>query len=292
MCGCAQAGAPISNASRPSWTRTKPMANEPETWLERAESRLRAAELAPKVEEVGRVISIADGIATISGLRSARLDEVLRLESGQFSFVHTLGPDAISCVLLDPAEGVAAGAAVHRTGEVVRAPVGPGLLGRVVDPLGRPLDEGGAIEADAFAPIERPAPAIIDRAAVTEPVQTGILVIDALFALGRGQRELIIGDRAIGKTAIAIDTIINQKTSDIVCIYVAIGQKSSSIRRAIDAIHGGAPERCIVVVAPAASSPGLQWIAPFAAMTMAEYFRDRGQHALIVFDDLSKHAAT
>jgi len=269
------------------------MANEPETWLERAESRLRAAELAPKVEEVGRVISIADGIATISGLRSARLDEVLRLESGQFSFVHTLGPDAISCVLLDPAEGVAAGAAVHRTGEVVRAPVGPGLLGRVVDPLGRPLDEGGAIEADAFAPIERPAPAIIDRAAVTEPVQTGILVIDALFALGRGQRELIIGDRAIGKTAIAVDTIINQKNTDLIAVYIAVGQKTASVARVIEAVRAhGAPERTIFVVADASATPGLQWIAPFAGFTMAEYFRDRGQHALVVIDDLTKHAAT
>jgi len=142
-------------------------------------------------------------------------------------------------------------------------------------------------------PIERPAPAIIDRDAVVEPVQTGLAVVDTLFALGRGQRELIIGDRAIGKTTIGIDTIINQKTSDMVCVYVAVGQKTSSVRRAIDAIRRhGAPQRCIIVVASAASSPGLQWIAPFAAMTMAEYFRDRGQHALIVIDDLTKHAAT
>jgi F-type H+/Na+-transporting ATPase subunit alpha len=175
----------------------------------------------------------------------------------------------------------------------VRTPVGPELLGRVVDPLGRPLDGKGPISTKATMPIERPAPAIIDRDLVVEPVQTGLVVIDALFALGRGQRELIIGDRAIGKTTVGIDTIINQKASDIFCIYVAIGQKSSSVRRAIDDIFGGgARERCLVVVAEAASSPGLQWIAPFAAMTMAEYFRDRGQHALIVIDDLTKHAAT
>ena len=175
----------------------------------------------------------------------------------------------------------------------MRVPVGPALLGRVVDSLGRPLDGKGPVATDTLEPIERPAPAIIDRDLVTQPVQTGLVVVDTLFALGRGQRELIIGDRAIGKTTIAIDTIINQKTSDIVCVYVAVGQKSSSVRRAIDAIHaGGAPERCIIVVAGSASSPGLQWIAPFAGFTMAEYFRDRGQHALVVVDDLTKHAAS
>ena len=186
-----------------------------------------------------------------------------------------------------------AGDWVRGTGDVVRAPVGPELLGRVVDPLGRPIDGKGPISTKTSMPIQRPAPAIIDRDLVVQPVQTGLLVIDALFALGRGQRELIIGDRAIGKTTIGIDTIINQKSSDLICIYVALGQKSSSVRRAVDAIFAeGAPERCLVVVAEAASSPGLQWIAPFAAFTMAEYFRDRGQHALVVIDDLTKHAAT
>ncbi len=147
--------------------------------------------------------------------------------------------------------------------------------------------------SNSYAPIERPAPPIIDRDFVTEPVQTGVLVIDAMFALGRGQRELIIGDRAIGKTALAVDTIINQKRSDIICVYVAVGQKSSTVKRIIEAIHThGAPERCIFIVASASSAPGLQWIAPFAGVTMAEYFRDRGGHALVVIDDLSKHAAT
>jgi F-type H+-transporting ATPase subunit alpha len=175
----------------------------------------------------------------------------------------------------------------------VRVPVGPALLGRIVDPLGRPLDGKGPIATDMREPIERPAPAIVDRDLVTQPVQTGLVVVDTLFALGRGQRELIIGDRAVGKTTIAIDTIINQKTSDMLCVYVAVGQKTSSVRRAIDAITAfGALERCIIVVAGSSSSPGLQWIAPFAAFTMAEYFRDRGQHALIVVDDLTKHAAS
>jgi F-type H+-transporting ATPase subunit alpha len=167
------------------------------------------------------------------------------------------------------------------------------LLGRTIDPLGRPLDSGGTIEAESHEPVERPAPAIIDRDFVSEPVQTGLLVVDSMFALGRGQRELIVGDRAIGKTAIAVDCIINQKSSDIICVYVAVGQKSSTVKRVINAIQmHGAPERCIFVVAGASAPPGLQWIAPFSGFTMAEYFRDRGQHALVVIDDMTKHAST
>jgi F-type H+-transporting ATPase subunit alpha len=205
----------------------------------------------------------------------------------------TLDRDALGCVLLDDIGGLEAGDRVHGTGEVVRVPVGPCLLGRIIDPLGRPLDEGGRVETRGYEPVERPAPAIIDRDFVSEPVQTGLLVLDSMFALGRGQRELIIGDRAIGKTAIAIDCIINQKASDIVCVYVAVGQKSSTVKRVISAIQGhGAPERCIFIVANASAAPGLQWIAPFSAFTMAEYFRDRGAHALVVIDDMTKHAAT
>ncbi len=262
-------------------------------WLNRARATLGAAALGAQAEQIGRVEEVGDGIALVSGLLNLGLDELLRFGKGQFGFAQALDRDRVGCVLLDDVDGVEAGDTVRGTGDVVRVPVGPGLLGRVVDPLGRPLDGKGPVAAETLEPIERPAPAIIDRDLVVQPVQTGLVVIDALFALGRGQRELIIGDRAIGKTAIAIDTIINQKGSDIVCVYVAVGQKSSSVRRAIDAIHGrGAAERCIVVVAGAADSPGLQWIAPFAGMTMAEYFRDRGQHALVVIDDLTKHAAT
>jgi F-type H+-transporting ATPase subunit alpha len=263
------------------------------TWLESARSRVATAALGPELAEVGRVTSVGDGIAFVSGLPSARLDEVLRFGSGQLGFAQTLEADRIGCVLLDDPDTLAAGEIVHGTGAVVRTPVGPALLGRVVDPLGRPLDNGGPIDAERHDPVERAAPAILDRALVTEPVQTGILVIDSLFPLGRGQRELIIGDRAIGKTAIAVDAIINQKSSDLICIYVAVGQKSSTVARVIDAIRRlGAPERCIFVVAAAAAAPGLQWIAPFAGMSIAEYFRDRGQHALVVIDDLTKHAAT
>ena len=264
-----------------------------DAWLQDAKSKVGATTLGARAERIGRVEDVGDGIALVSGLPNVRLDELLRFEKGQFGFAQVLETDRVGCVLLDDVDGVEAGDSVRGTGDVVRVPVGPALLGRVVDPLGRPLDGKGPIESHMRMPIERPAPSIIDRDLVVDPVQTGLVVIDALFALGRGQRELIIGDRAIGKTTIAIDTIINQKASDIVSVYVAVGQKSSSVRRAIDAIQGGAaPERCIIVVAGAASSPGQQWIAPFAGMTMAEYFRDSGGHALIVIDDLTKHAAT
>ena len=266
---------------------------EPQAWIERAEARLGAAKLGPKTEQVGRVEEIGDGVALVSGLPDVRLDELLRFDKGQFGFAQVLERDRIGCVVLDGAVTIEAGDKVRGIGDVVRVPVGPALLGRIVDPLGRPLDGKGPIAAAAMEPIERAAPEIIDRDLVIQPVQTGLIVIDTLLALGRGQRELIIGDRAIGKTTIAVDTIINQRTSDIVCVYVAIGQKSSSIRRAIDAIRThAAPERCIIVVAESSGAAGLQWIAPFAGFTMAEYFRDRGQHALIVLDDLSKHAAT
>ncbi len=264
-----------------------------ETWLREATKKVRASTLVPTLTHFGRVQSVGDGIARVSGLADVRLDELVRFERGQVGFATALDANAVSCVLLDDVEGVEAGARVFGTGEVVRVPVGEALLGRIVDPLGRPLDEASKIDAEAFVPIERSAPTIVDRDFVNEPVQTGVLVVDAMFALGRGQRELIVGDRAIGKTALAVDTIINQKRSDIVSIYVAIGQKSSTVKRVIDAISThGAPERCIFVVAEAASAPGLQWIAPFAGVTMAEYFRDRGGHALVVIDDLSKHAAT
>lgn len=262
-------------------------------WLKRASIRLGATLLGPEIEQIGRVEEVGDGIALVSGLSAVRQDELLRFDKGQFGFVQFLERDRIGCVLLDSVNTIEAGDRVRGTGDVVRVPVGPALLGRIVDPLGRPLDGKGAVMTDMLEPIERPAPSIIDRDLVTQPVQTGLMVVDTLFALGRGQRELIIGDRSTGKTTIAIDTIINQKASDLICVYVAVGQKTSSIRRAVDAIATfGDMQRCIVVVAGSASSPGLQWIAPFAAFTMAEYFRDRGQHALIVVDDLTKHAAS
>lgn len=262
-------------------------------WLEHAAERVAGASLGPSIEAWGHVQTVADGIAMVSGLASVRLDEVLRFQHGQLGFAQTLDRDLIGCVLLDDAEAVKAGDEVRGSGEVVRTLTGPGLLGRVVDPLGRPLDGGPPIVDGVPRPIDAPAPAIVERDLVTQPVQTGILTIDALFALGRGQRELIIGDRGTGKTAVAVDTIINQRASDLICVYAAVGQKSSTVARVINAIRThGAPEQCIFVIAAATASPGLQWIAPFAAMTMAEHFRDRGGHVLLVIDDLSKHAAT
>ena len=269
------------------------MRPDPPDWLTRARKVVARTALGPRTEHRGRVEEIADGVAMISGLRNVRLDEVLRFEGGQFGFARVLDPDRIGCVLLDATTRVEAGDAVFSTGEVVSVPVGEALLGRIVDPLGRPLDRKGTVLSETRLPIERPAPSIIERDLVTEPVQTGIVVVDTLFPLGRGQRELIVGDHSTGKTTLAIDTLIAQRDSDMICIYVAVGQKTSSVRRAIDALQAeGAFARCIVMVAGSAAAPGLQWIAPYAGMTMAEYFRDKGMHALVVIDDLSKHAAT
>jgi F-type H+-transporting ATPase subunit alpha len=273
---------------------TQPVPDPTEdAWLERSRATLARANLAPQAQTVGRVEHVADGIALISGLPDVRLNELLRFEGGRLGFALTLDADSIGAVLLDDSDAIAAGSRVAGTGQVVEVPVGAGLLGRVVDPLGRPLDRDEPVPAEAHMPIERPAPAIIERDLVTQPVATGILLIDALFAIGRGQRELIIGDRATGKTSIALDTIVNQKDSDVICVYVAIGQRATAVQRAIEAVRQhGAPERCVFVVASAAASAGLQWIAPFAGVTIAEYFRDRGQHALVVIDDLTRHAAT
>ncbi len=217
-------------------------------------TRCSRSALGPRAEHRGRVEEIGDGVAMISGLRDVRLDEVLRFQGGQVGFARVLDPDLIGCVLLDAATEVEAGDAVFGTGEVVNVPVGEALLGRIVDPLGRPLDGKGPIEAEAHLPIERPAPSIIERDLVTEPVQTGIVVVDTLFALGRGQRELIVGDHSTGKTTLAIDALIAQRDSDMICIYVAVGQKTSSVRRAIDALQAqGNFARCIVLVAGSAS---------------------------------------
>ncbi|MPW22557.1 F0F1 ATP synthase subunit alpha [Paraburkholderia sp. CNPSo 3157] len=262
-------------------------------WLSGKRDALERLALKARATSIGRVLHIADGIAFVSGLPDVALDERVEVEGGVRGFVHSLDAAVASIVLLDSGESVRAGMRVDRTGAVLDVPVGDALLGRVVDPLGRPLDGGDALKADGRLPVERPAPAIIERDFVHEPLETGVLIVDALFAIGRGQRELIIGDRATGKTSLAVDAIVNQKHSDVICVYVAVGQRATAVQRVIDAVRQhGAPERCIFVVASAASSPGLQWIAPFAGFSIAESFRDRGQHALIVIDDLTKHAAT
>nr|WP_319484874.1 F0F1 ATP synthase subunit alpha [uncultured Cohaesibacter sp.] len=262
-------------------------------WLAESRKKLAATTLAPDAEAIGSVMHVADGIARISGLPDVALGALLQFEEERFGFAQALDPDAIDAVMLDAATAVKAGDLVIDTGEVLQVPVGEALLGRVVDPLGRPLDGKDPAKCDTYLPVERPAPSIIERDLVSEPIETGILVLDSLFALGRGQRELIVGDRSTGKTSLAVDTMINQKHSDVICVYVAIGQRATAVERVISAMREyGKPERCIFVVSAASTAPGLQWLAPFAGMTMAEYFRDRGEHVLIVFDDLTRHAAT
>lgn len=261
--------------------------------LDPLKARIAGVQLGAESEERGKVIAIADGLATVDGLPGAELNEILTFSNGARGFVMTLEEDHLNVACLDPSDDVAAGTHVTRSGELASVPVGEHLFGRVLDPLGRPLDNGSMPEGSERLPVERPAPAIIDRDFVTEAVETGLLVVDALFALGRGQRELIIGERQTGKTSIAVDTIINQANSDIISIYVAIGQRTSAVRHVIDAVREhGRMEQTIFIVAEASAEPGLQWLAPFSATSIAEWFRDRGQHVLIVYDDLTKHAAT
>jgi F-type H+-transporting ATPase subunit alpha len=245
---------------------------------------------------IGRIERVGDDVASVRGLPDAQLGELLlfeRSDGGEpiVGIVLTLDPDLIGCAMLGPASGVGAGNLVRSTGAVASVPVGEKLLGRIVNALGVPLDGGPEIEGAGVEPVERPAPAIVDRDFVDTALNTGLLVIDAMLPLGRGQRELIIGDRETGKTAIAVDTIINQRDTGVICVYCAVGQKTSSVTEAVDAVKRyGAPERCLFVFAAADDPPGIQWLAPYAACTMAEYFSERGQDALLVIDDLSKHA--
>ena len=264
-----------------------------ERWLPQARGTIERYRPRARLEQIGRVERLGDGIAAVSGLPDVRLDELLRFEGGTLGFAAELRPDQIGCVLLGSNDRLAAGGRVQATGEVLEVPVGEGLLGRVLDPLGRPLDGAPEPAPERFERVERPAPEIVERELVTQPLATGILVIDALFPLGRGQRELIVGDRATGKTALAVDAIINQRRSNVICIYVAVGQKSSSVKQVIESVRRhGAFERCIFVIAEPELPPGLQWLAPYAGFTMGEHFRDRGGDVLVVIDDLSKHAAT
>ena len=242
-------------------------------------------------EEIGTVLTVADDIATISGLQDAVYGEVLEFGNGIRGMVQELRPDELCCVLFGDNSGIEAGDPVRRTGKLAGMPVGDAFLGRVVDALGQPIDGGDAIQADAYYPIERPAPGIIDRQPVNKPMETGLLAIDALFPIGRGQRELIIGDRQTGKTAVALDTILNQKGKNVVCIYVAIGQKASSVALLTENLRRrGALDYCIVVNASASDSASLQYIAPYAGCSLGEYFMHQGRDVLIVYDDLSKHA--
>lgn len=241
--------------------------------------------------EIGTVTTVGDGIATVSGLEDASYGEILLFSGGVRGMALDLRRDEIACILFDTEEEVCEGSTVKRTGRVAAVPVGEGFLGRVVDPLGVPIDGGDDIIADDYRPVESEAPAVIDRQAVNKPLETGILAIDSMFPIGRGQRELIIGDRQTGKSTIITDTIINQKDKDVICIYVAIGQKSSTIARVVDTLtRCKAMEYTIVVNASAAESSPLQYIAPYAGCAMGEYFMEKGRDVLIVYDDLTKHA--
>jgi F-type H+/Na+-transporting ATPase subunit alpha len=241
--------------------------------------------------EIGSVEFVGRDIARVSGLPNIRAEEMVRFAGNLMGLVFNIDPEEIGVILLDPSEDVQVGTEVHRTERVLDVPVGEGLLGRVVDPMGRPLDGLGEITSVKRLPVERPAPAVMDRAPVTIPLQTGIKVIDALIPIGRGQRELILGDRQTGKTAIAVDTIINQKDTGIISIYCAVGKKSSDVAKVIAELRNyGVMGSCIVVVATGEDTPGLQFVAPYAATTMGEYFMEQGRDVLIIYDDLTSHA--
>ena len=246
-----------------------------------------------EVLPVGYVLSVGDGIAHVSGLNGCRNNELLRFDGDKFGIAFNLERDNVGVILLDKTDDIEEGRKVEGTGRVVSVPVGESLLGRVVDPLGRPIDGREPIRAKAFRPIEAEAPPIIERGAVKTPLQTGYLAIDAMVPIGRGQRELIIGDRQTGKTAIAVDTILNQKNTGVLCIYVAIGQKAStiaSVRKTLE--EYGAMEYTTIVAATASDTAPMQYIAPYAGCAMAEEFMYNGKDALIIYDDLSKHAVS
>jgi F-type H+-transporting ATPase subunit alpha len=243
------------------------------------------------VAEVGTVVSVGDGIARVHGIERAMAGEMLQFPHGVFGIALNLEEESVGAVLLGESREIREGDTVKRTGRIISVPVGEEMIGRVVNALGQPIDGKGPVAAKAFLPVERIAPGVVARQPVREPVQTGIKAIDSMIPIGRGQRELIIGDRQTGKTAIAIDTIINQKGKDLVCIYNAIGQKTSTVAQVVKTLEeAGAMEYTIVVAATAADPAPMLYIAPYAACAMGEFFRDSGRHALCVYDDLSKHA--
>lgn len=246
-----------------------------------------------KIQQIGTVEYVGYGIARVGGLPNVKLEECVRFSGDLMGMVFNLDPHEVGVILLGDGAHLKAGSEVQRTGRVLDVPVGEGLLGRVIDPLGRPLDQGGVVRATLHRPIEREAPPIMQRVPVTVPLQTGIKVIDAAIPIGRGQRELILGDRQSGKTALALDTIINQKDKDMLCVYCAIGQRSSAVARLIADLQAEqALAYTVVVVAAGEDPPGLQFVAPYAATSIAEYFMEQGRDVLIVYDDLTRHAWT
>ena len=253
--------------------------------------QIKQYETKIEMKENGTVITVGDGIATVYGLRSCMANELLRFEDGSFGVAQNLEEETVSVAILSDKDTIQEGSSVFRTGEALSVPVGENLLGRVVNALGAPIDGKGPVETKEIRPVEAIALGIIQRQSVSVPLQTGIKAIDSMIPIGRGQRELIIGDRQTGKTTIAVDTIINQKDTGVLCIYVAIGQKRSSVVQIAQELEkAGALPYTIIVSASAAESAPLQYIAPYAGCAMAEYFREKGQDVLIVYDDLSKHA--
>ncbi len=253
--------------------------------------RIDNFELSIDVNETGKIVSFADGIASVHGLKNVMAGEMVEFENGAQGLAQNLEETSVGIVILGSSEGLREGTSCKRLGKLLDIPVGPASLGRVVNALGEPVDGKGVIEAAETRLVEEKAPGIMARKSVHEPLTTGIKAIDALVPIGRGQRELIIGDRQTGKTTVAIDAIINQKGQDVKCIYVAIGQKDSSVANIVGALEAaGAMEYTTIVTAGASASSALQFLAPYAGVTLAEYYRDNGQHALIVYDDLSKHA--
>src|SRR5882672_1655745 len=254
-------------------------------------AKIKGFEGGAESVDVGTVVEIGDGIARVYGLANCMASELLDFGNDVFGLAFNLEEDTVSAIILGDYTGITEGGEVRTTGRIVQTPVGDALVGRVVDPLGRPLDGKGPINTKEARPVDVVAPGVIMRQNVDTPVQTGIKSIDAMFPIGRGQRELIIGDRQTGKTAIAIDTIINQKGKDLICIYVAIGQKESSVAKIVATLEEkGAMDHTIVVIAGASDPATVQYLAPFAACAMGEHFRDSGKDALIVYDDLTKHA--
>jgi F-type H+-transporting ATPase subunit alpha len=249
-------------------------------------------EAAVNVAEIGSVISVGDGIARIHGLEKVMAGELIEFTGGVSGIAMNLEEDQVGAVLMGDFQGIKEGDEVRRTGRIMSVPVGEALIGRVVNALGEPIDGKGPIQAAAYNPIERIAPGVVDRQPVKEPLQTGLKAIDSMIPIGRGQRELIIGDRQTGKTAVALDTIINQKGGDMICIYVAIGQKRSTVAHLVKTLEQfGAMEYSIVVAATASDPAPMQYIAPYSGCAMGEYFRDKDRHAVCIYDDLSKHAA-
>ena len=257
--------------------------------IERTEPRLRIED----VTDIGEVLQVGDGIAIVSGLRGVGAQEVIRFQHGVYGIAFNLLRDTVGCLLLGPEEEIGEGSKVERTGRLLHVPAGEALVGRIVNALGQPIDGKGPIETEKFLPAERIGPGVVDRHPVIEPLHSGIKIIDALVPLGRGQRELILGDRKIGKTTIAIDTILSQKGAGVICIYAAIGQKASTIARVVRTLEErGAMKYTIIVAALSNEEPAFRYLVPYTACAMGEECMDNGGHALVIYDDLSKHAVT